>query len=404
MERLIYKYYLYKASVTFGFFWPIFTLFLLDQGLTYTQITLLNSISAALIVIGEIPTGYVADRIGRRNSMVVSSALYTGAILGFVVARTFPEFVCLWLLWSFAHTFQSGSADAWLYDLLDERLDENAYTRVRGRGASVNMWVSAATMLVSGVVYSVHPTLPFVAGGLVTAIGLPILLSMPKNVRYTDSSDGYGTDDGQGYSIAEALPIVKGHLSSPPLRSVVLYLAVFFAIVTVIDNFIQPIVVNDIGFPEASLGVIYAGFAAVAAVGSYYAETVEDVLTTGGAIVLIPPVVGVFLVVPLVIPLVALPAFFLMKTSKELLFPIMSGYINDHVGSMERATLLSTVSMVIATFRVPLQPLGGYVGDLSGPITAVAALVVAFLAFTLSLHLWEPPTEEAAESDASTTD
>jgi MFS family permease len=58
----------------------------------------LNSVSAGVIAVGELPTEYVVDRAGRRNSMLVSSMLYTALILGFAVAHSFAAFAVLWTM------------------------------------------------------------------------------------------------------------------------------------------------------------------------------------------------------------------------------------------------------------------------------------------------------------------
>lgn len=134
---LVLKYYLYQATVTFGFFWPVFTVFLLHRGLTYTQIGLLGTISAAFVVIGELLTGYVGDRVGRRNSLLVSSLLLTLSLLGFIVVHRFGSFVVVYVLWALGLAFRSGSGDTWLYDALESRLQEDEYTRIRGHGGSV---------------------------------------------------------------------------------------------------------------------------------------------------------------------------------------------------------------------------------------------------------------------------
>lgn len=404
-RKIVYKYYLYQTTVVFGFFWPIFTIFLLDRGLSYTEITLLNSISAAAIVVGEVPTGYVADRIGHRNSMLASSAIFVASIGGFAFAHTFLEFTVLWILWSFANTFRSGSADAWLYETLRERLDEEEYTRVRGRGTSANQWFSAATMLTAGGLYAIDPVFPFIAGATLNALGIPVLLTIPKTERYSGAGDeGEGENDDDAFTIREAIPVVRSQLSRPPLRSFVLYFAMLFGVVAVLDNFIQPIVVDDVGLAESSLGVVYAGFAVVSALASQYAARIEDALSTRGVVVVVPLVVSFALVVPVLFPIIALPAFFLMKGGREMLYPIMSGYVNDRVGSVGRATVLSTVSLLFALFRIPLQPVGGVVADATSPITAVAALVGLFVIAAVLLHLWEAPASSATEERSAVTD
>jgi MFS family permease len=390
--RIVLKYYLYQATVTFGFFWPVFTLFLLHRDLSYTQIALLNSLSAAVVVVGEIPSGYLGDRIGRRNSLVVSSVLFTLSIFGFVFAQSFAGFVFIWILWALGQAFRSGSGDAWLYETLEERLDEGQYTRVRGRGGSVNMWVSAATMLAAGVLYDVRPVLPFVAAGVLNATAVVVLLSMPKTRQFVEDDP---SDDA--FSIFDALPLIKRRLTEPPLRSFVLYMAVFFGVIRAADEYIQPITVNMLNFPEAALGPLYASFTVLSGVASYYAGDVEETLSTRWSVLLVPLVLVVFLFAPVFVPLVALPTFFVLKSAQTVMKPIASGYVNDHAESVSRATVLSAVSMVYALVRLPLQPIGGVVADALSPVVAFAALGGLLLGTAVVVYVWEAPATDATE-------
>lgn len=386
---VILKYYLFQATRTFGFFWPVFTIFLLSRGLNYTQIGLLGSVSAGFVVAGEIPTGYVGDRIGRRNSLLVGSGLLASSVLGFVVAETFAAFVVLWILWALGLAFQSGSGDAWLYDTLQDQLREEEFTRVRGRGGSVNQWVSAGTMLAAGVLYSVDPRLPFLAGGLLLAGAIPVLLSMPESGRHAADADA--DDDDEEFTVLQAIPVIRRKLSEPPLRSFVVYMALFFAIIRAADEFIQPIATYRLGLPETGLGPLYMTFTVVAAIASYYAGDIEEYLSTRWAVLLIPVLVGVFFVVPLFLPLVAFPLFFVMKSANAVMQPIASGFINDHTESVGRATVLSAASMVYALVRLPLKPLIGVVADVGTPLVAVAVLGGLFLACGFVLYALEAP-------------
>lgn len=390
---VVSKYYLYQATRTFGFFWPVFTLFLLARDLSYTQIALLNSLSAGVVVVGELPTGYVADRIGRRNSMVVSSVLYAASILGFAVAESFPEFVVLWTVWAFAQTFRSGAGAAWLYETLEDRLDESAYTHVRGRGGSVNRWVGAGTMLAAGPLYGVDHRLPFLAAGLLNAGGVAVLLTMPK----TSVFDGDRPSE-ETFSLVDAVPLFREQLSRPPLRSVLVYAAVFFGVVRAADEFVQPVAV-DAGVPVSAIGTLYAGFTAVSAVASYFAGDVEDALTTRWAVVGITGITAALLVVPAFLPVVALPTFFAMKSANTLVRPIVSGYLNDHAESVGRASLLSAASLVYALVRVVLQPVGGVVADRRSPLWGFAALGGLFLVVAVAVFVVEAPAAERAGAD-----
>ncbi|WP_336034379.1 MFS transporter [Halobacterium yunchengense] len=390
---VVAKYYLYQATATYGLFWPVFTLFLLRRGLTYTQIGLLGSVSAALVVVGEIPTGYVGDRVGRRNSLLVGAALMTASVFGFVAAHTFPVFAALYVVWGLGMAFRSGSGDAWLYETLEERLDESAFTRVRGRGGSVNQWVSAGSMLAAGVLYSADPRLPFLAGGVVLAAGIPVLLSMPQTDHHTD---------GDALGVRDAVPVVKRQLSRPPLRSTVAYLALFFGVASAADEYIQPVAVNAVGLPESGLGPLYAGFTVAAAVASYYASDVERLLSTQWAVVLVPALVAAFLVVPFALPVAALPAFFVLKSARSAVAPIANGYLNDHVDAAGRATVLSAASMTYALVRLPLQPVSGVVADAATPVAALAALGGLLLVGGAGVFAWEPPAAPTTGDGSAT--
>lgn len=389
---IILKYYLYQATTNFGFFWPVFTIFLLHRGLNFTQIGLLGSISAGFVVVGEIPTGYLADRIGRRNSLLLGSGLLAVSVFGFLVATTFLAFAVLWMVWALGMALRSGSGDAWLYDTLADRLDEGQFTRVRGRGGSVNQWVSAATMLTAGALYRADPRLPFLAGGLMLASSLPVLVSMPATAPQ-------GEDDST-FTVLEAIPVVRERLSRPPLRSTVLYLSLFFAATNAADEFIQPIATGPVGLPATGLGPLYAGFTVLAAIASYFAGDIEALLSTRWALVLIPGLVGVFFVLPLLLPLAALPVFFVMKSARTALTPIATGYVNDHTESVERATVLSAVSMLYAVVRFPLKPASGYLADLTTPVGALAGLGAFLLVGGVLLHLWEVPGRVSTDAPA----
>ncbi|MFW5811251.1 MAG: MFS transporter, partial [Thermodesulfobacteriota bacterium] len=57
------------------FYYPVFTILFLDFGLTLEQFALLNAAWAASIVLLEVPSGALADTMGRRNLLVATGVL-----------------------------------------------------------------------------------------------------------------------------------------------------------------------------------------------------------------------------------------------------------------------------------------------------------------------------------------
>lgn len=408
-RTLVRRYYLYRATLSVGFVMPIFTLFLL-RSLTFTQVGVLSALYAVVSVVGEVPTGYVGDRFGRRTSMLLSVAFVVGSLAGFVVADGFLSYAFLYVLWALALTFRTGSMDAWLYDTLDELLEAGQFSHIRGRGDAVQNWTAAVSMMVGGLLYGLKPTYPFVAAATFSSLGFVTLLSLPKNRQYADRGDV----ESDRFGPLEAFTVVREHLAKPPLRSLVLYVGLFYAVVGVAHTYLQPITIETLapsagsfgvqipaggataaarsgkaGAPLAfGLGVMYAALTAVSSVGGYYAGAVEDCVGVRRAVLVVPAVTAVALVVPLWVALLALPTFATMRSAIPLVQPITNGYINDHADEVGRATLLSAVSMFSMTLRAPLALGAGMLADATTATAAIAAIGGLFLVVGSSVWLF----------------
>lgn len=98
---------------------PLLVLYLLSQRLTPVEIGILFSIRQITIMIFEYPTGLIADRFGRKRSLLVSYGLMAFLLPLWAVFVSFPHLILLSLLWGVAYTFQSGAKDAQMIRQLD---------------------------------------------------------------------------------------------------------------------------------------------------------------------------------------------------------------------------------------------------------------------------------------------
>ena len=379
-SRVVATYYAYQATLSFGFFAPVFTIFLLARDLSYTEIALLSTESAILTVVGEVPSGYLGDRLGRRASLLVSTTAMTLSIAGFVVAESFPAFVLLYGLWALARVFRSGTGDAWLYETLRDRLDdEGRFTTVRGRGRAVNLGVTVVATLAGGALYTVQPALPFAVSAGLHALGIPILLSFPKTATFEEGRDST-------VSVRATARVVREQLTAPGTRTVVAVAAVVFAYTNTVNSYVQPTVRDIVGLPVSLLGPLYAGFTLVSALAGYYTGAVDARLGSRRTIFLTAPLVilGVGLVT--LFPLLAIPAFLAYKGAETLLRSVTAGFLNDRVTDTGRATTLSAASMTYVLARLPLLVAAGAFADRRGPRPVFGAVAVVCL-LTIAL-LW----------------
>jgi len=111
------------------FYYPVFTILFLDFGLTLEQFALLNAAWAASIVLLEVPSGALADVIGRRNLLVSAGILMVIeiALLCFVPMGNshflFVIFLANRVLSGAAEAAASGADEAIAYDSLKKEGD-----------------------------------------------------------------------------------------------------------------------------------------------------------------------------------------------------------------------------------------------------------------------------------------
>ncbi|ERH13533.1 MAG: sugar phosphate permease, partial [halophilic archaeon J07HB67] len=264
------KYYLYKSTEAVEFYRPIMYLFFLAQGLSFTQIAVLEAIYNLTTLVGEIPTGYLGDRLGRRNSLLFGTVVISLTLFGIGLSGSFWVFAVLYACWSMGYNFRSGSEDAWLYDTLTDDRSEDRFAHVRGRGESVALAVGAGAAVVGGYLGSVDLSYPwFVAAG-VTAVGAAVLLTVEESTTYeqTDTTPGF----------RRTLAIVRETITRRNVRAFVVYYYVLYAAATyLVFVFLQPIfetVVTDLGVVESAveslLGWFYAAYSLFGAGLSYY--------------------------------------------------------------------------------------------------------------------------------------
>ena len=118
--------------------WGINTIFLLDAGLSNLEAFAANAFFTGGMVLFEVPTGIVADTVGRRASYLLGTVTLTASTLLYVllwqVEAPFWQWAVVSLLLGLGFTFFSGAVEAWLVDALDrDRLHRRAGVGLRAR-------------------------------------------------------------------------------------------------------------------------------------------------------------------------------------------------------------------------------------------------------------------------------
>jgi len=140
------------------FYYPVYTVLFLDFGLSLAQFATLNVVWALTIVLLEVPSGAMADVIGRRNLVVLSSVLMVVEMLAFALVPVdgpwvFGIFLINRVISGAAEAFASGADEALAYDSIPLDEQTSVWPQVMGK---LSRWSAAGfivTSLIGAFVY-----------------------------------------------------------------------------------------------------------------------------------------------------------------------------------------------------------------------------------------------------------
>ncbi|HYV86747.1 MAG TPA: MFS transporter [Patescibacteria group bacterium] len=380
------------STLAASFIWGINTLFLLDAGLSITQAFAANAFFTAGQVLFEVPTGVVADMLGRRASYLLGSvALFVSTLLYLLLWRLHGSFLA-WALVSIllglGFTFFSGATEAWLVDGLTFANYGGTLEAAFAKGQ-----IAAGAAMLTGTV----------TGGVVaqaTNLGVPYLLRSITLALTFAVAFVWMRDVGFTRERSTSIPEKTRHIlraslqhgfRNAPVRWLMLA-APFEAGVGIYTFYaMQPYLLELYG---------HSGSYAVAGLA---AAIVAGAQIVGGAIV---PYAGRFfrrrttlLVAGSVtsaatLALIGLaPGFVAALTLMGLwavvfaaTMPVRQAFINGLIPSRERATVLSSYNLLGSSGGVIVQPALGRAADVWGYSTSyLAGAVIEILALPFIL-------------------
>ena len=177
-----FKFCMYGFLKNLRFFDAFLILFFLDRGLSFVEIGLLYSIREITLVLVEIPSGVIADTLGRRRILIISFALYIISFILFFLSANFILFAFAMLVFAFGDAFRTGVHKAMIFNYLkvndwqDQKVDYYGHTR------SWSQIGTAISALIAGfiVFYSGNYDLIFLASGIPYFINMLNIWSYPK--------------------------------------------------------------------------------------------------------------------------------------------------------------------------------------------------------------------------------
>jgi len=155
-----------------GLLIPIFVLLMLSRGLTLSQVGLAAAAQGLVVVLLELPTGGLADTVGRRRVLLLSMVFALAAVGLILVADSFAEFAVAYALFGVYRALDSGPLEAWYVDAAHAANRDARIDRGLGGAGTVLGVAIAAGSLASGALIAWDP-LP-----TVDPLALPVLCAL----------------------------------------------------------------------------------------------------------------------------------------------------------------------------------------------------------------------------------
>jgi len=406
-SRPVGVFYCYVLSRSLAFTVPIYVIFYQSRGLSLAQFGLLEAAYTVAVFGFEFPTGYLSDRIGRRNGLAVANALGALGAVGYALAHSFPAFLAAVVVRAVGATFSSGASDAWLYEALADADAASEFARVSGRARALGLVGQAGAAVLGSRAYAVSHLLPWALDAVALLAGVVLLVVAVPPERTEDNNNGVKENESIGkenqndsetasidaldyLTVSEAVAVTRTALTRPGLRSFVAYTALFLGVTASALLFIQPVSVDVLSIAPERLGTIYAGLTLVSAAAASQTGRLKAVVGVSNWFRVVPFLAGGGLLAVLAEPWLALPLFFLFRALSATSRPLADGHINDEIRSRGRASVLSTVSMLRSVAVAPLKIAAGALAVAALP-TMLAVLGGALLVGSLVLVTWAAP-------------
>jgi MFS family permease len=357
-------------------FMPLIVPFYLENGLRGQDVFTLQAIYSIAIVVAEVPSGYLSDFWGRKNTIVLGSFLGFIGFFTYSFSYGFTGFLIAELILGLGQSMVSGADSALLYDTLKSKNQELKYVKHEGRISGTGNFaeaiagISASFIVAWGLRYTVY------FQSLVALIAIPasFMLIEPEIISRKVK-----------LSIKEFTGIIKDTLYiNKELRRRIFFSSVIGSATLSMAWFAQ-LFFNEIGVPVKFYPILWTGLNLIIVPFSFFAYKIENRLGRINTLILIAFfVVSGYVFNACFLSYYGIVMLFVFYSVRGIATPVLKNYINERVTSNNRATVLSIRNLFIRIIFASIAPVFGYI---SGHFSLSMALILGGSFFFVLLLL-----------------
>jgi len=367
-----------KVAKWLMLYMPIVVPFYEKNGLSMQSIMILQGVYSVSIVLMEIPSGYLADVIGRRQTLILGVVLGALGFGVYTISFGFVGFLIAEIILGLGQSFVSGADSALLYDTLVEDGRQDEYTRYEGRITSLGNLAEAIAGITGGLLALISLRVPYIAQAIIAATAIPAALGLREPHRQTPLLQA---------NFREILRITEFALfRNRELRRNIIFSSFVGTATLTMAWFAQPFF-EHAGIGLSWYGLLWTALNLTVAVTAFIAYGIEKKIGQKWSVWLIALLIpGGYLFLSAAHQATGLLILFGFYMVRGFATPVLKDYINRITGSDIRATVLSVRNFIIRLLFAVVGPFAGYIKDvyslsqallLSGIIFMVLCLITA---------------------------
>ncbi len=137
-SRNVLKFYLFNLFISMHTVSGVLVPFFLDWGqITFVEVMFLQSYFMFMIFVFEVPSGAIADFLGRKLAMIISALMTALATLVYSSMPNIFIFIIGETLWALGAALSSGANEAFIYDTLKKMNKQESFSKIWGRANSM---------------------------------------------------------------------------------------------------------------------------------------------------------------------------------------------------------------------------------------------------------------------------
>jgi len=338
----------------------VVSLLYLARGLSLSQIFYLSMVWAFISIAFEVPSSYLADRWGRKKTIILGTVLYFVSCIVPIFAHSFFVFGIGNALYALGYACFTGTDDAVIYDTNRELGEHGASLRRLGKYYSAQRIFKIVSPLLGAFLARGLTDGQFVL--LMSLDALFAVVSVFLALGLVEPKQHYAVEKVEAGVFKDAYHLIKNNYS---LIRAIFNRSLAFIGVFLIWRFNQ-IFFTNLGISILILGAGWSFEHLVMFLINYYSSRLWPKRSAEMKINILNYLTIIFVVMFLAVwylnfsPYLLLFIYFLFNFTETARWPIFSDLFNSYSKSFNRATTLSLSNIIKSILEIPMILLTGY--------------------------------------------